>query len=296
MQKLEQSEVDRRLHNKCITRIDEYKGVNTYTTIKCDICNYIWKPILYSVLNNTKVRCPHCAKNAKLTNEIVDTRLIGTSIKRIDNVKGIHTKTKCVCEVCNYKWYPSLHNILILHKGCPNCAGVAPLTNAIVDTRLVGRNIKRKGNVISSSLPITVACETCEYEWTPSLNSLLHSKSGCPQCNPLFSKLENEWLDFLQIPNTPETRQVRNLIPNKRYIMDGYIKETNTIYEFWGDRHHGNPIVYKASDISPITKTTYGELYAKTQEKRNYILENGFTLIEIWESDWKKHKHHHRVA
>ena len=33
---------------------------------------------------------------------------------------------------------------------------------------------------------------------------------------------------------------------------------------------------------------TFGELYDNTIQKANYIKNNGYKLIEIWENDWKQ--------
>ena len=63
--------------------------------------------------------------------------------------------------------------------------------------------------------------------------------------------------------------------------------ETNTVYEYWGDYWHGNPIKYKSEDIHPVVKKTYGELYQDVLNKRQAIMSAGFNLVEIWESDWK---------
>jgi hypothetical protein len=53
---------------------------------------------------------------------------------------------------------------------------------------------------------------------------------------------------------------------------------------------HGNPKIYKSININPICKISYGILYQKTLQKKNDILNLGYNLIEIWESDWKLFK------
>jgi hypothetical protein len=83
---------------------------------------------------------------------------------------------------------------------------------------------------------------------------------------------------------------VRTKINNKLYIFDGFDQLTNTVYEFNGDRHHGNPLKYLSTDISPICKISYGILYEKTLIKKQDIINEGYNLVEIWESDWKEFK------
>ena len=97
------------------------------------------------------------------------------------------------------------------------------------------------------------------------------------------SKSEIQLLNYLNIPNTKENRQVR-ILQNK---VDGYNPITNTIYEFLGDYWHGNPLKYKSNDIHPESKITFGELYNKTMKKFQILKENGYSVKYIWEIDWK---------
>ena len=60
------------------------------------------------------------------------------------------------------------------------------------------------------------------------------------------------------------------------------------IYEFYGDFFHGNPDVHNKDDINPLLKETYGSLYNKTINKEKIILNSGYKLKTIWESEYKK--------
>ena len=70
--------------------------------------------------------------------------------------------------------------------------------------------------------------------------------------------------------------------------VDGYCKETNTVYEFHGDVYHGNPELYSdEQNCHPFDKTvTAGELYRKTKEREAAITSLGFNLVVIWENEW----------
>jgi hypothetical protein len=72
--------------------------------------------------------------------------------------------------------------------------------------------------------------------------------------------------------------------------VDGYCKETNTVYEFHGDFFHGNPSndKFPHDKINPISKKTYGELYQRTQHKKSEILALGYNYVEMWEYDWRR--------
>jgi hypothetical protein len=111
---------------------------------------------------------------------------------------------------------------------------------------------------------------------------------NCPRCSNVVSKPCDSWLNSLGIPNDPIHREVKNLIPGRKYIADGYSPENNTIYEFYGDKIHGNPLIYKMEDISSINKKTFGECYRKTMEKEKAIKDAGYNLISIWESEFKQ--------
>jgi len=133
---------------------------------------------------------------------------------------------------------------------------------------------------INYNYNVRIICEKHgKFEQTPATHL---RGSGCYRCSLSYGKIENEWLDSLNI----NKRQVR--INN--YKVDGYDPDTNTIYEFNGDYWHGNPIKYKENDINIISNKTFGELYLKTLEKENKLKELGYNIVSIWESDYLKEK------
>lgn len=109
---------------------------------------------------------------------------------------------------------------------------------------------------------------------------------GCPTCCHTVSKPETAWLNFLNI--APQNRQVKLVIDNKKYKVDGFDPSTNTIYEFNGDYFHGNPQIFRSNDLNKTVKKTFGELYQKTLQKQYNFLRAGFNVISIWESDFNK--------
>ncbi|MGI0077291.1 MAG: DUF7487 domain-containing protein [Nitrosopumilaceae archaeon] len=79
-------------------------------------------------------------------------------------------------------------------------------------------------------------------------------------------------------------------IPKTKLHVDGYCKETNTIYEFHGNLFHGNPKIFKSyENCHPFNPNiTAGELYQKTVEREDLIKSLGYNLVAIWESE-KRH-------
>lgn len=106
--------------------------------------------------------------------------------------------------------------------------------------------------------------------------------SGCQLCakESSTSKPERAWLDSLGVDVSIRNKIVR--VGGKRLSVDAFDPSTNTVYEFWGDYWHGNPLCPKASK-SPKAE----ERYRKTLAKINLIKANGYNLVEIWEKDWK---------
>lgn len=107
----------------------------------------------------------------------------------------------------------------------------------------------------------------------------LNMKCGCPECGHPFSRAENEFLSYLKIPDDINHRQVMIF----RKIVDGYIPEEKTIYEFLGDYWHGNP-------ENPKSRKNRASLYEKTMERLSYLKSLGYKVFYIWENDWKKFK------
>lgn len=71
------------------------------------------------------------------------------------------------------------------------------------------------------------------------------------------------------------------IIPTTKLRADGYCKQTNTIYEFYGDKWHGNLNIFKPDDINTVSGKKYIDLYNKTIEREKIIINLKFNLITI---------------
>ena len=177
--------------------------------------------------------------------------------------------------------------------GCPQC-GYANLRKSVTEFIKESNDIHKNQytyenvNYVNNYTPVTVTCkEHGNFEIIPTAHTI-HQR-GCPVCYPRnASWVETAWLNSLNVP--ADSRQQRVTINSKSYIVDARIE--NTIYEFWGDFWHGNPKTFLAEDRNTRCGKTFGELYNKTQQKRQEILDAGYNLIEIWESDFKVEKIH----
>lgn len=139
-------------------------------------------------------------------------------------------------------------------------------------------------NYQGSFSPIIILCKKHGPFLQKAINHL--KGHGCPRCAKIISKPEIKWLDSLNIPNN--LRQTRITIGNRQIKTDAYDPMTNTIYEFYGDFWHGNPKIFDQQQINDANHKTFGELYSKTIERENFIRNNGYKLITMWEYDWKQ--------
>jgi len=75
-----------------------------------------------------------------------------------------------------------------------------------------------------------------------------------------------------------------------KYHVDGYCNETNTVYEFHGGYWHGCLKCYKPHDYNSKSKSTMSSLHYKTIIKINELKRLSFTVIHIWECEYKPSK------
>lgn len=145
--------------------------------------------------------------------------------------------------------------------------------------------------------PSTIVCRIDGHgQFQKAVTNHRNLKQGCPFCaremqQPpnTISKVSQLWLDSLGVPDDDDHREVVITFPDKRWIrVDGYDRQTQTIYEFHGDYWHGNPNKFPGDQINRRTKKPMKELHEATQLRSKRIRDAGYVLIEIWEEDWKR--------
>ena len=104
--------------------------------------------------------------------------------------------------------------------------------------------------------------------------------SGCPKCKKRISTPCMAWIASFNNPNIIKEYKIA-----KKFV-DGFDPSTNTIYEFYGDYWHGNPQKFPSDQYNPSCKVTMGELYNRTVKRAEFLKSLGYSLVEIWESDW----------
>ena len=278
---------------------------------KCQNCDYFFNQKICK-RSVEKVGCPYCAgKKANKFNSLeqkypeLSKRLLNPNPCDITSLSSKIGVWKCLD--CNENYKSKIFQMVKSYEnknsGCPFCTGkkVNDKNNLLKTHPKIclewdrNKNIKGPENYTAGSgsrYKVWWLCKEKSHSWEASINVRTgkNKKSGssCPYCSKRISKLETEWLDYLKIDK--KYRQVYVKLGNKKYSVDAYVSETNTIYEFWGDYYHGNPKVYNLDDYNKTCKKTFRELYEKTIEKQNKIITNGYNFISIWEFEWNSIK------
>lgn len=284
---------------------DKYKydrskfiNINTIVEIFCNQCNSYFNQTPKNHLRGSN--CPKCVFiNQTKSKEkfIEEASIIHNNIYEYN--KSIYvtnkTKLKILCKMCNkyFEQTPNAH--ITCGHGCPYCAGFHITTDEFINRAKNTHNNKYEYNetiFVNYKTKIKIFCKKCSryFEQFPGN----HVKGdGCSFCSRMVSNSETLWLNSLEIPDDVGHRQITIKIKKsngktRTVRVDGFDPSSNTIYEFNGDYWHGNPKIFDKDKLHPVVKKTFGELYQRTIKKEQELKNMGYTVISIWESDWKK--------
>lgn len=212
--------------------------------------------------------------------------------------KIIDTPVKIICKSHGaFEQTPWVH--LRSTYGCPECARFLDGQNRrkTTDEFIMSANkahgykydYSKTVYELAKSL-VTIICKT-HGEFQLEASSHLSGR-GCPLCRPVnYSKASLQWLRYIEFSSGQYIQHAENggeyQIPGTRLRVDGYCKNTNTVYEFHGDYWHGNPVLFNGNILNRTCGVNMGDLYRDTLSKRKLIQEKGFRYVEIWENDWK---------
>ena len=110
-----------------------------------------------------------------------------------------------------------------------------------------------------------------------------------------YERMAIEWLEWEAQKTGHHIRHQGNdkekVIGQRRLPVDGYCKDTNTVYEFQGCLWHGHRCwMTKDKTVNPINGKNLDELYKTTGEKIAYIKEEGYEVKQMWECEWERLK------
>lgn len=274
----------------------KYIEAKSKVKIICNLCKntFLQTPNQHI---SSKNGCPTCAFKNRYTTKIFIEKAIKIHKNKYDyslvNYIDHDIKVIIICKACGLKFKKTSQSHINMRSGCNNCSKLKSSKNRckLNDKFIKQAKIKNdnkfdysKTNYINSKTNIIVICKKCNYEFTILPNNHLQGRK-CVRCNYRVSKPEKAWLKSLKIKNLKLQHRIN--IDNKLYIVDGFDSVTNTIYEFYGDYYHGNPKVFDRDKLNTKTNLTYGELYDRSLERENKLIEFGYKIIVMWEFDWK---------
>ena len=141
--------------------------------------------------------------SAKLTKEIVNSRILDRGIQLIGEYSGNNMNTDFQCK-CGNIWSARPGNIMS-NRGCPVCsikimADKQRLSKEIVNSRILDRGIQLIGEYIDAKIKTNFQCE-CGHLWSTTSDSIM-SGCGCPSCAAYgFNPGRPAWIYILIFAN-----------------------------------------------------------------------------------------------
>lgn len=201
---------------------------------------------------------------------------------------GMTTRVVVTCRVHgDFSIIPA--SLILRGSGCSRCAGLHKKTTdefvEMARERYGDRYDYSKVEYTGALKPVIIICRE-HGEFLQKPNHHFQNTIGCPKCTYSVSKPETDWLDSLGVDQS--LRQARIRLSGRSRSVDAYDPVTNTVYEFWGSWWHGDPAIFPQDGMNSVAKMTFGDLYRRTIAKRQAILDEGFNLVEIWESEFRE--------
>lgn len=243
--------------------------------------------------------CPRCkatdlGNRQRLTQEQFLEKALTVHESRYDYSKAKYKESnKNITIICRihgeFKQTPASH---FNGSNCPTCASITMSESISLARRsdFLEEAIKTHGNRYDYSKTsyersyrkVTITCKKHgDFLQTPA--SHLRGQ-GCPSCHKYQSKGELQWLKSLGIDKKYHQKWVMG---DRNQLVDAYVPETNTVYEYYGNYWHGNPKIFQPDQYNKQAKMTFGQLYERTLLRERGLIDAGFNLVTIWEDDWK---------
>lgn len=209
--------------------------------------------------------------------------------------KGALKEVSIKCTACDNIFQQTANNHLS-GRGCPTCGGTSKMTTEEYVVRASKKHENSQydyshTNYVDSETTIQVICKS-HGEFSTHPMHHLHRGDGCQKCHGNYSKQSIAWLHYIALTENIRIIHAENegeyyiRLSNKRFPVDGYCSESNTVYQYHGDFFHGNPSVFACDDRNQLNDKTFGDLYSATLSRDNDIRQAGYNLVVMWEKDW----------
>jgi hypothetical protein len=115
--------------------------------------------------------------------------------------------------------------------------------------------------------------------------------------NKQYSKSSIEWLEFIAAQKNLTIMHACNggekpifdVELGKTYYVDGFCKETNTVYEFYACVYHACPLCFDGKSDHPFhNDRKMNDVYEETIKREHRLQSLGWELKTIWEHDFRR--------
>ena len=105
-----------------------------------------------------------------------------------------------------------------------------------------------------------------------------------------FNKASVEWLDYVAHRDGLDIQHAHNVGEKRigRYVVDGFDTTNKTVYEFNGCYFHGHDCEMNTNDFNERVGVPMSVLFERTIERKHYLEDRGFTVVDIWECEYKQ--------
>ena len=231
--------------------------------------------------------CSKCVNNIKYTTKefIKKAKQVHKNKYDYSKVRYINAKTKAIIICKKHGRFLQTPNSHLCGQKCPRCNKTHKLSTDIFIKKAKQVHDSKydysKVKYINTKTKVIIVCKKHKKFLQIPGNHL--KGHGCPKCNNIVSKKEIEWLDKIEKENNIKIERNTTIYINKKRIYpDGLHKQSNTIYEYYGNFWHGNPKIYNQQDINKVNKKSFGKLYQQTLKRENLIKSAGYNLVVKW--------------
>jgi hypothetical protein len=268
--------------------VGEWISTKSPTLIRHKKCGYEWNPVPYNIFRG--MGCPQCSKilqseRQKLPVEEVIMRFNEFGYELLGEYVGRKTPTLTKHIKCGFEWKVRPGDIFSSY-GCPQCAGLLPLTQEIVYQRFKDKGYELLGKYKNNFTPILTKHKECGFEWKVRPGDIF-SSYGCPQCaTSKNEKLIGKLLEDTElIVDTQKGVKYSSHQNKRRMFFDFYLPEINTVIEYNGEQHY-RPVCFGGIS-QERAKQNFLIQQVRDQRKQQYCDDNNITIICI---DGRKYK------
>lgn len=172
-------------------------GVHSRIPLKCTRCGNKWVTTI-NIHIHSKSGCPKCAKKSKWTleNFIIEAeKLNGKNFDYSDilssDITNRDSRISILCLNCDKKWISTIHGHINNKSGCPNCPRICDWTYdrflikaiEIHGCEKYNYSLITKDDIKGRDSKVPVICNSCDYNWNPTIGNHINMESGCPNCH-----------------------------------------------------------------------------------------------------------------